>query len=344
MANDDLFSRLFELFNQPGPVNWKLAGEVARHLVGDREAVDPWSADQIVELSHFSQARLEPEVPFPLAPPPDVVVLDSRQWVDRVLESFGYLAEAIADSAAVPVPGMGAALAGMQVGTVVGTIASSYAGAFEAGLPIERPGSLVLLGPGIERVQQSTAVDPREVRLWAVASEIVHRGLFGVPWLVEHLSRLLGGYAAHLVPDPDKIMELLNSDPEVLAAGDPAALEQLMGGDNAMPHRRSLEGFLAITTGYSRVLVARTFGQMLPSLDQLRSPGPGEGPPLGIPLANAELTRKGVHFCQEVEKRYGKEAIDGIWIGPERVPLAAELDDPVGWAARVLLEDMTGEM
>lgn len=342
--SDDLFARLFELFNQPGPINWKLAGEVARHLAGERAVIDPWAAEQMVELGHFAQARLEPEAPFPLAPPPDVVVVDSRQWVEQMLEGFGYLAETIADSAAGPVPGMGAALAGMQVGSVVGTIASAYAGAFEAGLPIERPGSLVLLGPGIERVHQSTGVDPREVRLWAVASEIVHRGLFSVPWLTEHLSRLLGSYAVHLVPDPDKVMELFSSDPEVLAAGDPAALERMMGGTEALPHRRALEGFLALSTGYTRALVSRAFAQMLPSLDRLRSPGPSEGFMLGIPLANSDLTRQGAQFCMEVEKRYGKEAVDGIWIGPERLPLATELGDPVGWAARVLLEDMTGEI
>jgi uncharacterized protein (DUF2342 family) len=65
---------------------------------------------------------------------------------------------------------------------------------------------------------------------------------------------------------------------------------------------------------------------------------------LGIPLANSDLTRQGAQFCMEVEKRYGQGAVDGIWIGPERLPLATELGDPVGWAARVLLEDMTGEM
>ena len=342
--SDDLFSRLFELFNQPGPVNWKLAAEVAHHLAGDRAAIDPWASEQLVELSHFSQTRLEPEAPFPLAPPAEITVVDARQWVDQTMEGFGYLGETIADATAGPIPGMGAALAGMQVGSTVGTIASSYAGAFEAGLAYERPTSLLLIGPGIERVHQETGIDPREVRLWAVASEIVHRGLFAVPWLLEHVSRLLGTYAVHLVPDPDKIMEILNTDPNAITQADPDLLQELMGGSEGLPHRRALEGFLAITTGYCQFLVGRAFQMMLPSLDRLSSPHAGEAPMLGIPLADYEMTRRGARFCAEVAKRYGREAVDGIWIGPERLPVAAELDDPVGWAARVLLEDITGEM
>jgi putative hydrolase len=240
---------------------------------------------------------------------------------------------------------MGAALAGMQVGSTVGTIASAYAGAFEAGLAYERPTTLLLIGPGIERVHQDTGVDPREVRLWAVASEIVHRGLFAVPWLLEHVSRLLSTYAVHLVPDPDKIMELLNSDPSaVTEAADPDMLAELMGGSEGLPHRRALQGLLSTTTGYCRFVVERAFQKELPSLGRLGSSHAAEVPMLGIPLADSEMTRRGATFCAEVEKRYGREAVDGIWIGPERLPVAAELDDPVGWAARVLLEDMSGDM
>ena len=40
--SDDLFSKLFDLFDQPGPINWKLAAEVARHLSGETEPVEPW--------------------------------------------------------------------------------------------------------------------------------------------------------------------------------------------------------------------------------------------------------------------------------------------------------------
>ena len=62
--SDDLFSRLFELFNQPGPVNWKLAAEVARHIAGDREPVEPWAAEEFRELARLAEYHLEKVAPF----------------------------------------------------------------------------------------------------------------------------------------------------------------------------------------------------------------------------------------------------------------------------------------
>ena len=40
-SDDSIFSRLFELFQSPGPVNWRLADEVRKSLVGAAEPVDP---------------------------------------------------------------------------------------------------------------------------------------------------------------------------------------------------------------------------------------------------------------------------------------------------------------
>jgi uncharacterized protein (DUF2342 family) len=64
-------------------------------------------------------------------------------------------------------------------------------------------------------------------------------------------------------------------------------------------------------------------------------------PAIGIPLADHEMTVRGAEFCTQIEHRYGVEAVDGLWLGPERLPTAAEIGDTVGWAARVLLEDLT---
>ena len=74
--SDDLFSRLFELFNQPGPVNWKLGAEVARHLAGEREPVEPWAAEEFRELARLAEYRIEQIAPFRISPATDVLPVD----------------------------------------------------------------------------------------------------------------------------------------------------------------------------------------------------------------------------------------------------------------------------
>ena len=39
--SDNIFDRLFELFQSPGPVNWKLGAEVRKSLAGDPEPIEP---------------------------------------------------------------------------------------------------------------------------------------------------------------------------------------------------------------------------------------------------------------------------------------------------------------
>jgi hypothetical protein len=56
--SEDLFSQLFELFNQPGPVNWRLAREVSDHLTGDPEPIDPWLADEYQQLTRLAQLQI----------------------------------------------------------------------------------------------------------------------------------------------------------------------------------------------------------------------------------------------------------------------------------------------
>jgi putative hydrolase len=339
---DDLFSRLFELFNQPGPVNWKLAAEVARHLAGEPQPVDPFAAEQVEELSLLAQSQIETRAPFPVPVMP-VAMVDRRQWVDESLERFGYVAEAFTDAGPGLIPGMGAALAGMQVGTLAGTIASTTMGVFESGLPLEGETRLLIIGPGLQAVEGRLGTDPREVRLAVVASEMAHAALFRVPWLTETLGDLIASYAGYLVPDPEKLMEMWGDDPGSLPEklSDPATLEELTGGQEGTAHRQSLEAFLAVTSGYRHLLIDRSFPNMLPSLGRVHSEQPEELPVLGLPMANRQLTDRGAQFCREVERRYGVEALDNIWLGPDRLPTHDELEDPLGWAARVLLEELT---
>ena len=128
----DLFSKLFELFNQPGPVNWKLATEAAHHLAGEPSPVDPWAAEELRELVRLAEVKLAEVAPFPVATASDVLVLDPRGWVDRSLRGFTYLAEGLAAGMGSEAPaGMGASLAGMQVGALVGGLSRQIVASVE---------------------------------------------------------------------------------------------------------------------------------------------------------------------------------------------------------------------
>jgi uncharacterized protein (DUF2342 family) len=61
-------------------------------------------------------------------------------------------------------------------------------------------------------------------------------------------------------------------------------------------------------------------------------------PAIGVGPVPPEATQAGDEFNQEVERRYGDDALATLWADPSRIPSAAELRDPTAWAARVLLD------
>ncbi|MFB3052133.1 MAG: zinc-dependent metalloprotease, partial [Acidimicrobiia bacterium] len=130
MGDDDLFSKLFELFDQPGPINWKLAAEVARHMAGERQPVEPWAAEEFRELARLAEYRMEQVAPFKVIQAADVLPVDSRTWAELNLESYGRLVEPFGqsiggDSPVAPLLAqMGPAIVGLQAGSLVGFLAT----------------------------------------------------------------------------------------------------------------------------------------------------------------------------------------------------------------------------
>lgn len=340
---DDIFSRLFELFNQPGPINWKLAEELAHHLAGESDVVDPWSADEIEQLVRFAEYQLEPTIPFAVAPAPAVHVVDGRTWVDRSLRRLAYLAEPITESvagayAALGGSGIGGSIAGLQIGGIAGAIAASNVASFEAGVPLVPAESLLVIGPAVERLLAQGA-DEHQVRLWVAANEVAHRALFAVPWLPEHLATLLGESFTAMMPSPDKLTELLGADPSSLT--DPTRMAALFDRPPT-PGAEDLAAFLAVTGGYRQLAVRRAFSEMLnEDFSGAGSPDRTIGGTSPLP-AMTELLPQGFAFCEEIERRFGREAVDSMWDEPDRLPTTAELTDSTGWAARVLLDSDLG--
>jgi putative hydrolase len=352
--SDDLFSKLFELFDQPGPINWKLAAEVARHLSGAPVPVEPWAAEEFRELARLAEYRVEEIAPFRLVPAPDVLPLDARGWAERNLESFGSLVEPFASSVAAEGPAaplmaqLAPALIGLQVGSLVGSLSTWVVASFDAGLPQEHPGPMSIIVPNIRSMTGSDELDEREVRLWIVANEVAFRAVSQLPWIHDHLHHLAGAYAEAVRIDPTMLSGLMagGSDPAAIeqAIQEAGGLEGLIGGEEAEAPRLELEAFLGAITGCGRLLARRAIADLAPDFDlisarrdQTREES-DTAPSVGVGPLPAEATRLGDVFNQEVERRYGDDALETLWVDPSRMPSAPELRDPTAWAARVLLD------
>jgi putative hydrolase len=353
--SDDLFSKLFELFNQPGPINWKLAAEVARHLAGERQPVEPWAAEEFRELARLAEYRLEEVAPFPVRAAVDVLPVDPRSWADKNLELYGSLVEPFASSmgggeAAPMMAQLAPAMIGLQVGSLVGSLSVWAVAGFDAGLPPDQTGPLTLIVHNIEALEVSD-VDEREIRLWVVANEVAFRAVCEVPWIHDRLADLITDYAAAAQIDPTKLSGLMigGTDPTEIekAIAEAGGIEGLIGGEEAEAPRAELEAFLGVITGCARLLARRAIGEIAPSFDKisgvrdLEREAVTDTPPIGVGPVPPEATQAGDEFNQEVERRYGDDALASLWADPSRMPSAAELRDPTAWAARVLLDGWT---
>ena len=326
--SDDLFSRLFELFNQPGPVNWKLAAEVARHMSGERQPVEPWAAEEFRELARLAEYRLSDVAPFPVRAAIDVLPLDSRSWAEKNLESYGSLVEPFAGSMDNSNPmfaQLAPAMIGLQAGSLVGSLSAWVVAGFDAGLPPDREGPLSLIVPNITSFDVDD-VDDRETHLWVVANEVAFRAVCAIPWIEDHLADLVGAYAEAAQIDPTKLSGLMmgGTDPASIesAIEEAGGIESLLGGEEAEAPRAELEAFLGALTGCARLLARRAVGEIVPNFDRISSARDiarsenTQAAAIGIGPVPSEAIQAGDAFNQEVEHRYGDDALASLWARP----------------------------
>lgn len=358
---DDIFSQLIELFNQPGPVNWKLAREIAAQLAGERQPVDPWLADEYIELGRLAQLQIQATTPLRAPDSLDVAPIDRYDWISQQLQAFAYLVEPLAGSYDAPsgsdpmsqmLRPLGPALLGMQMGSTMGFLAHRALGAFDIGLPSQNPSPRYVIVDNVEEFVADHQLDSRQVRLWASLRNGVHDSAYAGPWLRQHVVDLVEEHVGSMEFDTSSLMETLQG------LTDPTQLQELMSDSSG------LAGFLAapgsttdaqnqawaaigFVSGYADYVLDSTATNLLPDLEairtahRLRRSEPGSADQLLTKMLGLELTDElnslGATFCAEVDRRWGRDALQDIWSDPDHLPRGDELSDPVAWAARVLL-------
>ncbi len=352
--NEDLFSQLFELFNQPGPINWKLAAELVSHLAGSREPIEPWMAEEYQDLSRLARLQIAGQTTLDVEGGADVVPADRRGWAESHLESFGYLVEPIspkfsAGGMAGPLAPLGPAMLGLQMGIMVGFLSHRTLGQFDIGLPTREPGAISLVVANVEAFATENGIDRRQVRLWVSMREIIYDALFARTWMRPHFFNLVERYLDGLELDPEALAGRLQvfQDPEQFEqlVGESGGFSGLLTTPEQQPQLEAIQALVAVVDDYSEYLMNTAASRLLPDMARmrgalaLRRSEPTQGEQVLTSLLGLDLRPEigAVDFSNEVARRWGEEALDTLWSDAANLPTLAELTDPVGWAARVLL-------
>ncbi len=359
--SDNLFERLYELFQTPGPVNWRLGAEVMRSITGAAQPVDPHLSEEYQELGRAAALRLAAQFDVTEA---DIHPIDARGWADANAQSWRFLAEPLADKmGGLPSGGdpmgtilsqMGPAILGMQMGSMVGLMAQRVMGQFDVGLPAMDEDGEFLVVPNVEAFANAHGLDVRQVRMWAALHEVLQHVILHQPWVRAHFRGLLDEYFSVLEFDPGGLTESLATleDPTQLQEllGDSPGTIALFGGEGQTDHIHRIQAFTSFLEGYRDHVVRKVAGDLLPDLGRIeafsaqRREEPGQGEQVLSQLIGLELDRSRAtaadQFCTEVVRRWGDDAFGRLWESADTLPTYDELTDAVGWAARVLLPDL----
>jgi len=344
------------MFSQPGPVNLELAREISRHLAGEPQLLNPWTTEELIELVRLAEYEISQVAPFSFPPASSVIPLGPREWGDAMVEELAEIVEPFAgqaqDRAGSPpwamLAPLGPVLVGAQLGAWAGMSAGRVIGSCETGLPAVSSNRTLLVATVIEELVDDLEVDGRQMRMWAALLETAHRAVFSLPHVMDAYRSLNDAYAATVQLAPESLMEQLGSitDPSAVLNLDLNIDDAgLFDASASGPSREDLQSFMGLTSGMARLMVAEAGSRMLPDLQEILTErdlalGAGSERENSVFLvsAPAEAVEDGMAFLSDVEERFGPTAAQKIW-RPEGVPSPQEIHDPVGWAARVLLDD-----
>jgi putative hydrolase len=291
------------------------------------------------------------------------VVATSDQWrtlVEPIAESsvasIGQALPQEAGQMAGPILGLlGKAIGAMlasQVGSGIGALASEVLSATDVGLPLSAPGKAALVWTNVTEFAEGLEEDVDDVLLFLALREAAHQRLFAhVPWLREHLIGAVTDYARGIEVNTESIQQRVEEQMRGLdpANLDPQAMQELLaGGMFDLPRSpaqeaalQRLEVTLALVEGWVDEVVGQATHERMPAAARLQeairrrraSGGPAEqtfSSLVGLELRPRRL-RDASTLWGSLRTRQGIEARDGVWMHPDLLPTAADLDDPLGF-------------
>ena len=368
MEDEGLFEQLFKMLQSSGPVNWNLAREVTKSLAGQPQPIDPTVAEEYRELAHVAEVRISAVTQLPSPEPGELNPTDRATWAAENQQSFRILVEPLGEklSGLTNIDGMpdlgdmgamlaplGPALIGMQAGTMVGFMAHRALGQFDTGIPAMDHDRPYVIVPNLDDFAIDHGIDHRQIRLWGALHEVAFHRIMAVEWVRGRFVELITAFYDTVEIDTSDLMSKLTG------MADPMELQRMLGeSENTTgliqasadaDRLADVQAFTAFIEGYADRVVRMAGSELLPNIDRieaaynLRRTEPDKTEQFLQQFAGLKLDRAraadGETFCDEVAERWGDDALNRVWEAPENMPTLSELTDPIGWNARVLLDE-----
>lgn len=366
-----LFGQLQQMMQPyEGSLNWDLATDLARQTVAASPDPSPSGKqnDAVADAVRLADHWLDATTAFPSGVT-STAAWSRAEWVVGTLDVWKVLVEPVAEqsvkgmgnalpaeaqAAAMPILGiLGKAVGAMlaqQVGSGLGALAGEVLTASDIGLPLGAPGKAALVTSNVAAFAGGLDVTEDDVLLYLALREAAHQRLFAhVPWLRDHLIGAVCDYARGLEINAEGLQQKVQEQMTGLDLSNPESMQQLLEGGlfdvPTSPAQKAaldrLETALALVEGWVDEVVGQATAERMPAAAKLQEAirrrraagGPAEqtfATLVGLELRPRRL-RDASTLWGSLRSRQGPEARDGVWMHPDLLPTAADLDDPLGF-------------
>jgi len=386
----ELMRNIAHMFTSQGPLNWEVAAQMAQWAATEGQAEpnpDPLWRVRLEEVLRVAEMHVAEAtgLEWPSSGLSSVIAVTRAEWARRTLEDWRSLFETLA-SRLVPAgdqqnpnppgvlfpviaPGdeqsgdplsslfaglpqmLGPFLVALQVGSMVGQLATRAMGQFDPLVPRPYRPQVVVVTSTVERFAAEWSLPDDDVRMWLCLHETLHRAVLGQKFVLDRLSALVDSYVDAFSPKTDPIeARLADLDISDMASmqeafADPSTLLAEMQNDRQKAIQEQLRAVLCAVSGYvdyQMDKIGRRLVGSYPAVSEaLRRRRLEETPGttilaqlFGITLAQGDYETARA-FTAGVLERADEASLARLWVSERNLPTPAELSAPGLWLARI---------
>jgi putative hydrolase len=358
-----------------GGVNWTLAQSQAKSLASkEAKAVSDTQRKLVADAVSIGSLWLD-DVTDLAASPSDPKLLNRELWVADALPLFQELSKPVAERMATALTetmqsvipeelqqmnaqagafmrSAGGAMFAMQLGQALGKLATETLSGGDTGIPILRDRA-ALVPQNIDEFLSGFDIGADQGYIFLTIRELAYSRLFrNAKWLRDAVVSQITQFASEIAIDTEHLREVAES----LDLNDP---EQLRGAidSGAMIAKRTedqeravsaIENLLALIDGWVEC-VTEDATTRLPNASSIAEAiirrraegGPAEvtfGTLVGLQLRPRKL-REARELWRILTREFGTKVRDEIWLHPDQLPTAEEIENPLLAVARLRNDD-----